>query len=167
MLYLSLKQKHWLGIEILDNDKGIRIKNKPFLHNKRIEERDSQMNGGLRKLIRLLKSLKYDSDEAIELSSYDIAAIVYNMRDSELYAHPGKDLLLIKNCHIFLLYLEVDNELREKISVPNETRKVFCEEGANKKGLQQMRVTLGGLLIEIEQGLNRSFRKLAEARINY
>jgi hypothetical protein len=165
--YLNLKQKHWLGIEILDNDKGIRIQNKPFLHNKRIEDRDTQANGGLRKLIRLLKSLKYDSDEAINLSSYDIAGIVYNMKDSELYAHPGQDLLLINHCHIFLLYLEIDNGLKEKILVPNETRKVFCEDGATKKGLQEMRVALGVLLTEIEQGLNRSFKKLAEARITY
>lgn len=165
--YIAEAHKFWRGIHILDNQKGERVPNKPFLHNKRIDEKDVTANGGLRKLIRLLKSLKYDSDEGIELSSYDIAGIVYNMPDSYLYSHPGQDLVLIKNCHTYLYYLEITPAEREKILVPNKMRKVFCAEGASAKGLEQMRVALGILIQEIEAGLNRSFRKLAEARIKY
>src|SRR5439155_26623062 len=33
--YRREPQKYWLGIEILDNDRGVRVPNKPFLHNKR------------------------------------------------------------------------------------------------------------------------------------
>ena len=65
----------WLGIEILDDNEGTRVPNKPFLHNRLIMERDTETNGGLRKAIRLLKSLKYDSDEKIDVSSYDLASI--------------------------------------------------------------------------------------------
>jgi len=88
--YCREAQKHWLGIEILDNDLGIRIPNRPFLHNKRIEDKDKTVNGGLRKLIRLLKSLKYDSDEKIDLSSYDLAGIIYNMPETHLFSHTGQ-----------------------------------------------------------------------------
>jgi hypothetical protein len=160
-------QKHWLGIEVLDNDKGVRVANKPFLHNKRIEDKDRNANGGLRKLIRLLKSLKYDSDDRIDLTSYDIAGIVYNMTDSDLLSLPGQDLVLANNCHSYLMLLEILDSTRNSIVVPNETRKVFCSEGASEAGLKQMRIALGLLLKEIEQGLSRSFRKLAEARIKY
>jgi hypothetical protein len=125
------------------------------------------MNGGLRKLVRLLKSLKYDSDDNIDLSSYDIAAIVYNMSDDKLYSHPGQDLVLIHNCYIYLYLLELTPSIRESIYVPNQMRKVFCAEGANENGLHQMRVALETLLKEIEQGLSRSFKNLNEARINY
>jgi len=165
--YVREGHRYWLGIEVLDNDKGVRISNKPFLHNKRIDDRDKAANGGLRKLIRLLKSLKYDSDEAINLTSYDIAGIVYNMQESQLYSRPGQDLILAQNCHAFMLYLEGDSVTRERILVPNETRKVFCAEGATELGLRQMRTALGILLKEVEQGLSRSFRKLAEARVMY
>ncbi len=165
--YVQEGHKHWLGIEILDNDKGTRIPNKPFLHNKRIEDRDEAMNGGLRKLIRLLKSLKYDSDEAIDISSYDIAGIVYNIFDDWLISRPGQDLMLIQKCHTYLHYLLIDASVRTSIEVPNGTRKVFCSEGATEIGLRQMWVALGRLIQEIEQGLGRSFRKLEEARIPY
>lgn len=160
-------QKHWLGIEVLDNEKGTRIPNKPFLHNKRIDDKDNAVGGGVRKLIRLLKSLRYDSDERIDLSSYDIAGIVYNMSDSTLKSGYGQDLVLIKNCRDYLALLEIWSEERNRILVPNETRKIFCQEGASEAGLKQMRMALDVLLQEIEQGLTRSFRKLAEARITY
>jgi hypothetical protein len=160
-------QKYWLGIQILENDAGTRICNKPFLHNKRIEDKDTATNGGLRKLIRLLKSLKYDSDDNIDLSSYDIAGIVYNMTEGQLSSQRGQDLILINNCHTYLVILESVDSIRQAIEVPNGTRKVFCSEGATLAGLTQMRTALGVLIQEIEQGLNRSFRKLAEARIPY
>jgi hypothetical protein len=165
--YVKEGHKYWLGVEVLDNDKGVRVSNKPFLHNKRIDDKDKVANGGLRKLIRLLKSLKYDSNEVIELTSYDITGIVYSMPQSQLYSHPGQDLILAHNCHSFLLYLEMDSATRERILVPNDTRKVFCPEGASERGLRQMRMALGVLLSEVDQGLNRSFRKLAQARITY
>jgi hypothetical protein len=165
--YRSDPQKHWLGIEVLDNEYGVRIPNKPFLHNKRIQDKDSVTNGGQRKLIRLLKSLKYDSDDKIDLSSYDIAGIVFNMSEDQLLSQPGNDLILIRNCHTYLVVLETVESIRLSISVPNETRKVFCSDGASLAGLTQMRTALGVLIYEIEQGLGRSFRKLAEARIRY
>lgn len=165
--YVREREKHWLGIKVLDNDAGREIPNKPFLHNKRLNERDGLTNGGLRKLIRLLKSLKYDSDDTIDLSSYDIAGIVYNMNEDRLFSHRGQDLVLIKNCYLHLLLLEVMPSIRESISMPNDMRRVFCAEGASEKGLSQMRSALGTLIDEIEQGLSRSFRKLAEARITY
>src|ERR1043166_3134971 len=106
--YRQSRQKHWLGIEILDNVKGIRIPNKPFLHNKLIQDRDTTTNGGLRKIIRLLKSMKYDSDEKIDLSSYDINGIAYNMPDHQLTARVGQDLVLEKNCQVHLSTLRID-----------------------------------------------------------
>jgi hypothetical protein len=165
--YVQDTQRHWLGIEILDNDKGQRISNKPFLHNKRIEERDAATNGGLRKAIRLLKSLRYDSDDKIDLSSYDIAGIAYNIFDEWLAVSPGQDLLLVRSCREYLRYLIDNKPYRDLIAVPNKMRKVFCAEGANEVGLRQMSVAVDTLVAEIEQGLSRSFRKLAEARVRY
>lgn len=165
--YVGEGHKYWLGIHVLDNDKGERIPNKPFLHNKRIEEKDTATNGGLRKLIRLLKSLKYDSDEKIDLSSYDIAGIAYNIFNDWLTFRPGQDLVLLQKCRTYLHYLLIDETARTAIEVPNKMRKVFCAEGATEAGLRQMWVAVGLLLQEIEQGLSRSFKKLEEARISY
>jgi hypothetical protein len=165
--YVQDPQKHWLGVEVLDNDNGRRIANKPFLHNKRIEERDVRTNGGLRKLIRLLKSLKYDSDDKIDLSSYDIAAITYNMPEDKMRFVTGGDLQLLQNCYDYLLNISLNSNLREAMEVPNGTRKVFCSEGATEAGLRQMTLAVGTLLEEIKLGLGRSMKKIAEARVSY
>ncbi len=124
-------------------------------------------NGGLRKAIRFLKSLKYDSDDKVELSSYDIAGIAYNITDEGLTVPPGQDLLLVRSCRDYLRYLLNNKPYRDVIEVPNKMRKVFCADGASESGLRQMSAAVDALVAEIEQGLSRSFRKLAEARIPY
>lgn len=155
------------GIDILDSHKRIRLANLPFLHNDRIHNKDQRTMGGLRKAIRLLKSLKYDSDDGVELSSYDIAAIVYAMEDRALYVSQGMELLLLERCKHHLDHLADDQHHRESLEVPNGTRKIFCSEGASLSGLSDLQREVDRLRYEIENDLSRSFRKLAEARIEY
>lgn len=165
--YVRQPEKHWLGIEILDHEKGERVPNKPFLHNKRIEELDSNTGGGLRKVIRLLKSLKYDNDEKIDLSSYDLASIAYNIFSAWLTVPPGHDLLLVHNTRNYLRYLVSTPQYRASIDVPNQMRKVFGAGGATETGLKQLTSAINALATEIEVELSRSFRKLEEARVLY
>ena len=53
------------------------VRNKPFMHNYNINDKDVK-TGGLRKVIRLLKTLKYDAEKDVKISSYDIASLAYN-----------------------------------------------------------------------------------------
>lgn len=164
--YVGKSDKIWLGIEILDNDKGSRLPNKPFLHNAWIAHADNQRNGGLRKTIRLWKSLKYDT-EKVALSSYDICALAFNMDENQQRYSPGFDLQLIKNGQSFLRSLCNSQQAREQMMVPNKMRRVFCPEGATVEGLFQLTAVVDELVGEIEAGLTRSFKKLADARIDY
>jgi len=147
--------------------KGDRIRNKPFLHNQRIEERDGAVGGNMRKLVRLLKSLKYDADVKPDITSYDIVSIVYNMPDNLLDIATDAEPLLAQNCSLYMDALEENDRLRTVIMVPNGMRKVFCAEGASLTGLKGLNGELKQLLWEIENDLKRSFRKLSEARIRY
>ena len=73
--------------------RGIQIYNKetnsrgdadyPFLSIKRINERSSDTNGRLKKMIRFLKNVKANSEMEIDLSSFDINAICYDIKVSE------------------------------------------------------------------------------------
>ncbi|MBK6418823.1 MAG: hypothetical protein IPI24_02620 [Ignavibacteria bacterium] len=73
--------------------RGIQVYNKevhsresadfPFLSIKRINERSSETNGRLKKMIRFLKNVKANSDHEIDLSSFDINAICYGIKVSE------------------------------------------------------------------------------------
>jgi len=79
------------------NDKGeyrgIQIYNKdthsrgnadfPFLSIKRINDRSSDTNGRLKKMIRFLKNIKANSNHDIDISSFDINAICYDIEVSK------------------------------------------------------------------------------------
>jgi hypothetical protein len=118
-------------------------------------------------VIRFLKSVKYDSDDQIEITSYDIAGIAYNMFDDWLTLRSGQELRLVKNCQTYLWYILYDKTYRESLDVPNKMRKVFCSEGASETGLRQLSTAVDSLVQEIERGLTNSFRKLDEAKILY
>ena len=74
-------------------NRGIQIYNKhtnsretpdyPFVSIEKINERGNSTNGRLKKMIRFIKNVKADSDLDIELSSFDINAICYDISPSK------------------------------------------------------------------------------------
>lgn len=155
------------GIMILDASQGQRITNKPFLHNQRLEARDQQVRGAMRKTIRLLKSLKYDADTPPDFSSYDIAAIVYGMPDYLLSVDKGQELLLVQNVEVYLRHLIDVPSDRNRLLVPNDMRPIFGDGGATENGLRQLHQEVVDLFRDIVGEFTRSFRKLDEARVEY
>ena len=153
------------GIMILDNGSGERIPNFPFLHNYRVNEKDDLCNGSLRKIIRLLKRLKYEAEPEIEISSYDITAIAYNMSLNFLTVPQWADLTLVNNCNYYLRDLIKDEVARSNMKVPNLTRSVF--EAVSLNQLQRLQAETNQLVNDIQNETVRSFVKLSEARIRY
>lgn len=158
------------GIKIFDYSTFIQIENKPFLHNYEIDLKDRCNGGNLRMVIRLLKTLKAEANEEsgqkkVPISSYDIAAIGWNMPDHLLGIGKGEEIKLAILTHGFLNSLEINGEMRSSLLVPNKTRRVFCTDGATVDGLKALNKELGNLLVEIEMGLRRSMRNLSEARV--
>ena len=165
--YVAGRGNDFRGIRVFDSQKRERINNKPFLHNRLIDDRDTAYSGNVRKLIRLLKSLKYDSDSAVDVSSFDIAAIVYNMPDELLHPAKGQELTLMNNLWGYMGYLLGNPGVRDALMIPNGMRKVFGPDGTSLTQFRALFDELDGLLAEIRSGLTRSFRKLEEARIAY
>lgn len=165
--YLQTGQKRDRGVDVLDSRSLATVSNLPFLHNDRINNKDQRTLGGLRKSIRLLKSLRYDSANGVNLSSYDIASIAYNMADHDLAVPHGMELLLVERCKQYLDRLAANSTYRNSLYVANDTRKIFCLEGASLDGLNELRREVDQLFYEIANELGRSFRKLAAARIEY
>ena len=114
------------GVQILDSSIPDRLANTPFLHNAWIEHKDNNTNGGLRKAARLMKSLKYDT-ESINLSSYDIVSIAFNIPDYDLNQLHGMELAILNSCHNFCQELQNDRQKRESLNVPDEHRKIFTD----------------------------------------
>ena len=75
------------------DNRGVQVYNKitntqgrvdyPFVSINRINERSSSTNGRLKKMIRFMKNVKAHSDLKIDLSSFDINAICYDIDTSK------------------------------------------------------------------------------------
>lgn len=165
-LYAEKQNKIYRAVQILDAKKRERLKNTPFLHNAWIEHKDKNTNGGLRKACRLMKSLKYDT-EAIDLSSYDIVSIAFNMDDSLLNFSKSEELAILSSCLSFCETLQYNNTLRQSLNVPDRHREIFTEGHATIEGLNQLTYALKELSNDVLNENIRSFRKLEEARIEY
>lgn len=164
--YAAMKAKRYRAIQVLDVKSGERIKNAPFLHNYLIDERDQRTSGGLRKVIRLMKSLKYDSN-AVSLSSYDLAAIGYRMPEDELSTCAGEEIALLARLKSYLDTLAADSEQRKQMLIPDDSRAVFTDGFATLAGLNELRHEVDVLTEKICQNRHNSFAKLAEARLSY
>jgi hypothetical protein len=72
------------GIQVYDKYKNILLSTDfPFLSIKRINDRGSDTQGRIKKMIRFLKTLKADSTLDIDINSFDINAICYNINPNE------------------------------------------------------------------------------------
>ncbi len=154
------------GVEILDLHNRKRIANTPFLHNAKIDERDRQVAGNLRKVARLMKSIKYDT-ESVSLSSYDIVAIAYSIDIWELLVDARMELALLSVCLNHCRKLQQDAALRESLNVPDGHRKIFASGHADLAGLNQLAAELQRLSDDVLNENQRSFRRLEEARVEY
>lgn len=164
--YAETKKEIYRGVQILDTSVPARLANTPFLHNAWIEHKDNQTGGGLRKAARLMKSLKYDS-ESIDLSSYDIVSLAFNMQDSSLSYPRGSELLLLSSCLDFCREVQLNDALRNSLKVPDGHRNIFADGHATENCLAQLVNELDALSSDVLRENQRSFRKLAEARVEY
>ena len=133
------------GVTIYNKITGETIGNLPFLHIERVGNRCNSINGGLRKAIRLCKSVKADSDRDIKLSSYDIAAIMYHSDMSALRLGQYSDITILTETQRHLDALYQDPVGASKLWVPDGSRVIFDTE-EKRKSLLQLSVELDELL---------------------
>lgn len=164
--YARSRNHRDLGVQVIDKDTHVRITNFPFLHNAAIDAKDARAAGGLRRAIRLMKSLRYDAD-LDGISSYDICGIAYNIPDDALSAPKPYELKLVGVCLEYCQFFLNNERARDSLMVPNQTRRVFCAEGATVTGLAALTLELSKLAMDIINENKRTFTKLAEARIQY
>lgn len=157
----------WRGIQVLDVQKQTREADQPFLHGAWLDHKDNEAQGNCKRLIRLIKSLKYDSEDRVTMSSFDIESLVFRMPSQQMQRPRGEEIQLAQACQNWLISVETNQTLRENLEVPDGKRKIFAEGKATLGQLTALRKEFGVLLSEIEQGLTRSARKLADARIKW
>ncbi|MGV6832653.1 MAG: nucleotidyltransferase domain-containing protein [bacterium] len=112
------------GIQIYDKERDIRLPvDFPFLKIKLLNEKDAGVNGRLKKMIRFLKNIKADSGVDINLTSFDISSICYNIPS---YKYSDKVYFQL----VFVLYEEFariadDKEYRDSIMSIDGSEPIF------------------------------------------
>ncbi|WP_063894579.1 hypothetical protein [Burkholderia ubonensis] len=138
------------AVTIYNKKTGETIDNLPFLHIERVGSRCGSINGGLRKAIRLCKSVKADSDRDIQLSSYDIAAIMYHADMSALRLGQYSDLAVLSETQRHLDALYRDSIAASRLRVPDGSRVIF-DTSEKRAWLLQLSVEMDELLKNVYQ----------------
>lgn len=157
--YNKTKLDFYRGIQVLDIKTYTRIVNTPFYHNELLQRKDVSSLGNYKKMVRLLKTLKADSDVKIDISSYDIAAIMYYMDNPQYYAY-NRPLKLLYNSFIYLNKMCRDDNYRNSLHVPDGSRLIFCDDGAKKRDFELLTGELNTLIGDIMQENNNGFDKV-------
>lgn len=166
--YLRDGDETYRGVEVFDRGTSTFIPNYPFLFNARIEQKDRQTAGGMRKAARLMKSLKYDSEGRLTMSSYNIVSIAWNMPKGTVAWVKPYELAIVEGCWLYCQVLKEDPIQRASLDVPDGSRKVFGgDAGATVAQLDQLTAELTTLRTDIAHENARSFTKLYEARVDY
>lgn len=115
------------------NNRGIQVYNKdehtkgnpdfPFISIERINERGSLTNGRLKKMIRFLKNVKGASNLDIDLSSFDINAICYDIPIREYESLSFYELVTVIYNQLFKICDSI--EYANKISSVDDREYIF------------------------------------------
>jgi hypothetical protein len=148
--YERTNLKMYLGIRVLDVEKDVWVDNFPFLHNALLEVQDIETQGNLKRVIRLLKTLRDDASATIDVSSYDICGLAYSFTTESMKSRPieGRFEFLER----FLVYsrdLETNTSKQATIAVPNNTRMLFSSDGLKVSELKKLNAELNEVLDDV------------------
>lgn len=127
--YQRSGQQYDRSVRIYDKEKHEFIENKPFLHIKKVDDKDSIYGGNLKKVVRLMKNIVADMPDykkkvAKKLTSFDLTSIAYHM-DAQLTCPEYFPLLLLHSLDIWLKKLKDDKALRDSLKSPDEVQPIF------------------------------------------
>jgi len=126
--YQRTQAEDFRGVNILDKPARQLIHNLPFLYLRRLRERDEETWGGLKKAIRLCKTLKADAiseGKEVDISSYDIASAMWNAAAGSLQAGIVQELSILAATADYFVYLVANPAYAKTLQTPDGSRKVF------------------------------------------
>ncbi|MEZ4934403.1 MAG: hypothetical protein R2788_20035 [Saprospiraceae bacterium] len=129
--YIEQNNEYYRGIYLFDFEKEnkINIPDFPFAHIQNVNYKGEQTNDGSRKAIRLLKTMKADSEEEINLSSFHLTTLVHSIDNNELYYDArGKEVLIANSVSNQLAKMISDPTYRKSIKSPNGTEMPFQDD---------------------------------------
>lgn len=169
--YTETKDPTYKGVVVIDRRSRELLPNTPFLHNARIAIQDSVTRQGMRKAARLMKSLKYDAEPVLDMASYDITSLAYNIPSDHVRLDNSHDLGIVDACFNYTAMLIANPIKRLLIPVPDGSRSVFRigsdGPGATTEQLHALHKEIADLRLEIIRSNYSRFEKLVNASVHY
>ena len=138
------------GIYIYDKDRNERLgPDFPFLSIDRINARSISTDGRLKKMIRFLKNVKADSELTIDLSSFDINAICYDIDFNEYKDSHYLDLVRVIWLKLYTLCCN-ETEANNLKSVDG-TEYIFRNKPSKMENLRRLREEVYKIYNEIKR----------------
>ncbi|MFM7345542.1 MAG: hypothetical protein ACKO1J_09285 [Tagaea sp.] len=153
--YQKFAHREQRGITVLDIKTFYSIRNLPFYYIYQINQKDKNSFGGAKKIIRLLKNLKADATdkESINLSSYDIASIVWHIDDGALITTPSSEILLLAVAKQVLQHLRSNKSEAMRLQTPDGLRTIVDSE-EKFTGLQLLSLEVDRVAEEVAAEVN-------------
>ena len=140
------------GIQVYNKDTHSRNEaDYPFLSIKRINERSSLTNGRLKKMIRFLKNNKANSEHDIDLSSFDINAICYDISVYEYQELSFYELVPV----IYNQMTKIANDENKADSLVSVDGReyIFRGNSVKKDNLKKLLAEVEGIFLDLKRTL--------------
>ena len=131
----------------------------PFMNIARINNKDERTNGGLKRIIRLLRTLQRDAEPMIQLTDYEIASIVYDIPEKQLKYNPKKALSLLTVGSAQLTRLCSDQKYFETLQSPSQREVIFGKK-PKKEEVKRLKNTLDQLIKDIQTELGKESKDI-------
>ncbi len=147
---LKDKEPDFRGIQVYNKESNTKGEvDYPFLSIKLINERSTETNGRLKRIIRFLKNIKADSDLEINLSSFDINAICY---DIETYKYTHKNFFeLVPVIYNQLNSLANNSQHANDLKSVDDNEFIFRYNSSKLKSLKILMTEIDSILLDLKK----------------
>ena len=151
--YKKTKNEIYRGIAEFDFKHKKVKKYLPFLNVARINAKDQKVGGNLKNISRLLKTLRTDSEDGIDLEDSEINAIVYSLPDAALRTDAKHLLTLLPKTEEKLNDMFTNASSFDGLLSPSEKDHVFEGRPDKKAAVGKLKNALTTLITDLEADL--------------
>ena len=124
--YEKSKNEYYRGIYLYKFPAGPKERDYPFAHIAQVNTKGDQTNDGSRRGIRLLKTLRADSDVELKVvKSFHLTSIVHSINNTNLYYSASRELSIAQAMSNEMDRMISDEAYRKSIKSPNGTENPF------------------------------------------
>lgn len=152
--YNENRSEYYRGVQLYDFPSHVRQDpDYPFAHIQNVNWKGERTNDGSRRGIRLLKNLKADSDQKIDLSSFQLTTIVHSIDDTQLNYKNGAEWSIAKAVSEEMNTLIEIPTYRKQVKSPNGTENPLADDSTVAE-LKKLKLELDELLVDTAKELH-------------